>query len=132
MRPGEKEPRRFELRTADQEIGSFFTYKALDGYAHQRAQKTGLLENKLDGRLPPLAAIQQWTVPGATSGASDLEAPTAEVILLMFLMVGYAIFLLRPRTFQEKAQSCVIVPDVINLVAFASAIERIAGSGQGL
>ena len=131
MRPGEKEPRRFELRTADQEMGSFFTYKGLDRYAHQRAQKTGLFKNKLDGRLPPVAAIQQWTVPGATGGASDLEAATDEVILLLFLMVGSATFLLRPRTFQEQAQSCVIVPDVINLVAFASAIARIGGSGQG-
>src|SRR6266508_4604429 len=63
MRPGEKEPRRFELRTPDQEVGSFFTYKAMDRYAHQRAQKTGLLEDRLNGRLPSVAAIQQWTVP---------------------------------------------------------------------
>lgn len=132
MRPGEKEPRRFELRTPDQEVASFFTYKAMDRYAHQRAQKTGLLEDRLKGRLPAVAAIQQWTVPGATGGASDLEAPTDEVILLMFLMVGSAIFLLRPRTFQEKAQSCVIVPDVIDLLAFTRAIERIASGGQGL
>jgi CRISPR-associated protein Cas8a1/Csx13 len=132
MRPGEKEARRFELRTADHEIGSFFTYKAMDRYAHQRAQKTGLLEDKLNGRLPPIAAIQQWTVPGATGGAADLGAPTDEVILLMFLMVGSAIFLLRPRSYQEKAQSCVIVPDVIDLLAFARAIERVASAGQGL
>ena len=132
MRPGEKEPRRFEVRTADQEVGSFFTYKGIDRYAHQRAQKTGCFEKRLNGTLPSVAAIQQWTVPGATGGASDLEAPTDEVILLMFLMVGSAIFLLRPRTFQEKAQSCVIVPDVIDLLAFARAIERIASSGQGL
>jgi CRISPR-associated protein Cas8a1/Csx13 len=132
MRPGEKEPRRFELRTADQEVGSFFTYKGIDRYAHQRAQKTGFFGEKPKGTLPPVAAIQQWAVPGATGGASDLEAPTDEVILLMFLMVGSAIFLLRPRTFQEKAQSCVIVPDVIDLLVFARAIERIASSGQAL
>ena len=132
MRPGEKEARRFELKTADQETGNFFTYKALNAYAHQRAQKTGLLEEKLDGHLPPVAAIQQWTVPGATGGAADLQAPADEVILLMFLMVGSAIFLLRPRTFQEKAQSCVIIPDVIDLVAFSRAIERLASSGQEL
>jgi len=132
MRPGEKEPRRFELRTPDQEVGDLFTYKAMDRYAHQRAQKTGLLDERLSGTVPSVAAIQQWTIPGATGGASDLEAPTEEVILLMFLLVGSTIFLLRPRTFQEKAQSCVIVPDVTDLLAFARAIERIASSGQGL
>lgn len=132
MRPGEKEPRRFELKNADQEAGSFFSYKALDNYAHKRAQKTGLLDQKLNGKLPSVAAIQQWTIPGATSGAADLQAPTDEVILLLFLMIGSAIFLLRPRTFKERAQSCVIVPDVIDLVAFARAIERIAGNRQNL
>jgi CRISPR-associated protein Cas8a1/Csx13 len=132
MRPGEKETRRFELRSPDQETTSFFTYKAINSYAHQRAQTTGLLESKLNGSLPPVASIQQWIVPGATSGAAGLEAPTDEVILLMFLMTGSAIFLLRSRTFQEKAQSCVVVPDVTNLEAFADAIERIAVGGQGM
>jgi len=131
MRPTpEKTPRRFELKTADDDAGSIFTYKAIDSYAHQKAQKTGLLEEKLKGRLPPIASIQQWTIPGATGGAADLQAPTEEVILLMYLMVGSAVFLLRPHTFQEKAQSCLIIPDVIDLPAFAKAIERIATSGQ--
>jgi CRISPR-associated protein Cas8a1/Csx13 len=131
MRPtAEKTARRFELKTADDDTGSIFTYKAIDSYAHQKAQKTGLLEEKLKGSLPPVASLQQWTIPGATGGAADLQAPTEEVILLMYLMVGSAIFLLRSRAFQEKAQSCLIIPDVIDLVAFAKAIERIATSGQ--
>lgn len=126
MRPTvEKPPRRFELKTADDDTGSIFTYKAVDSYAHQKAQKTGLLEDKLKGSLPPVASLQQWTIPGATGGAADLQAPTEEAILLMYLIVGSAIFLLRPRTFQEKAQSCLIIPDVIDLVAFARAIEYI-------
>lgn len=132
MRPGEKGARRFELRTADQETGHFFTYKGIDSYAHQRAQKTGLLESNRNGNLPPVAAIQQWIVPGATSGAAGLEAPSEEVILLMFLMAGSSIFLLRPRTMQDKVQSCVIVPDVTNLEAFSVAIQRIAAGGQGM
>jgi len=126
MRPtNQKTPRRFELKTADDDTGSILTYKAIDSYAHQKAQKTGLLEEKLKGSLPPVASLQQWTIPGATGGAADLQAPTEEVILLMYLMVGSAIFLLRPRTFQEKAQSCLIIPDVIDLIAFAKAIEYI-------
>jgi CRISPR-associated protein Cas8a1/Csx13 len=47
-------------------------------------------------------------------------------------MVGCAIFLLRPRTYREKAQCCVIVPDVIDLELFARALHRIAATGQGM
>lgn len=132
MRPGEKEPRRVALKSADEEEGTLFTYKAFDSFAHQKAQGTGLLDEKLDGGLPPVASIPQWAVPGATGGALSLQAPTEEAILLMFLMVGCSVFLLRPRTYQEKAQACVIVPDVVDLQAFAKALDRIAGGGQDM
>lgn len=132
MRLGEKEPRRFELKTADDDAGEILTYKAIDSYAHQKAQKTGLLDEKLKGKLPDLADIPQPIVPGALSGALDLQAPAEEVILLMFLMVGCPVFLLRPRTYQEKAQYCMIVPDVIDLSAFARTLQRIASTGQNI
>jgi CRISPR-associated protein Cas8a1/Csx13 len=132
MRLGEKEPRRFELKTDDDDAGEIFTYKAIDTYAHQKAQKTGLLDDKLKGKLPDLADIPQPIVPGALSGALDLQAPAEEVILLMFLMVGCPVFLLRPRTYQEKAQYCMIVPDVIDLSAFARTLQRIASTGQNI
>ena len=45
MRPGEKEPRRFELKT-DDDVSEIFTYKAVNSYAHQKAQGTELLEKK--------------------------------------------------------------------------------------
>ena len=131
-RPGEKEPRRISLKSADDDSGELFTYKAVDSYAHQEAQGTGLLKDMHNGRLPNTAAIPQSVVPGALSGARTLEAPADEVILLLFLMVGCSIFLLRSRTYQEKAQFCVVVPDVIDLVAFARALQRIAASGQGI
>src|SRR5262245_43887019 len=41
MRPGEKEPRRIKIRSDDDEPGLWFTYKALNSFAHQRAQGTG-------------------------------------------------------------------------------------------
>lgn len=125
MRLGEKGSRRIGLKTADDETENFFTYKAIDSFAHQKAQKTGLLDEKLKGNLPPFAAIQQWTIPGITSGAEELFAPTEEAILLLFLMVGSVIFMLRPRTFKEKAQSCLVVPDVIDLLEFAESIDFI-------
>jgi CRISPR-associated protein Cas8a1/Csx13 len=133
MRPGEKAPRRFELKTADDDgTGELLTYKAINVYAHQKAQGTGLLEEKLKGQFPALASIPQSAVPGATSGADDIQGTSDEVILLLFLMVGCSIFLLRPRTYQEKAQYCVIVPDVLDLELFARALQRITSSGQGI
>src|SRR5205085_282800 len=129
MRPGEKEPRRIELKSADDETGEMFTYKAVNSFAHQKAQGTGLLEDKLKGNWPAFASIPQSVVPGAMSGALELEASPEETLLLLFLMAGCSIFLLRPRTYQEKAQYCVIVPDVINLKAYANAIQRIAAAG---
>jgi CRISPR-associated protein Cas8a1/Csx13 len=129
MRPGEKEPRRIELRSADDETGELFTYKAINSFAHQKAQGTSLLKENLKGYWPTTAAIPQSVVPGAMTGALELETSPDEAILLLFLMVGCSIFLLRPRTYQEKAQYCVIVPDVINLKTYAAAIQRVAVAG---
>ncbi len=131
MRLGEKGSRKIGLKTGDA-TENFFTYKAIDSFAHQKAQKTGLLDEKLKGNLPPYAAIQQWTIPGLTGGAEELSVSTEEAILLMFLMVGSVIFMLRPRTFKEKAQSCLVVPDVIDLIAFAKAISFINAQSQDL
>lgn len=132
MRPGEKQPRLIKITTADDEEGELFTYKAVDSYAHQKAQGTGLLDGKLskrdDGSL--LAKIPQSVVPGATGGAVELQASPQEALLLMFLMVGCAIFLLRPRSNKEKAQSCLVVPDVFDLIAFAKALRNIAATGH--
>jgi CRISPR-associated protein Cas8a1/Csx13 len=132
MRPGEKEPRRFELRAAGEETGDFVRYKAVNSYAHQKAQGTGLLDDKLKGAWPEFASIPQSVVPGAMSGALELEAPAEEVVLLLFLMVGCSIFLLRPRNYKEKAQACVVVPDVADLALFARALHRIAAAGQNI
>lgn len=132
MRPGEKEPRRISLKADDEDASELFTYKAINTYAHQKAQGTGLLGEKLKGKWPVVASIPQSVVPGAMSGALELEAPAKEVVLLLFLMVGCSIFLLRPRTYQEKAQYCLIIPDVIDLKAFSRALQRIVVSGPNL
>ncbi|MEP7338534.1 MAG: type I-MYXAN CRISPR-associated Cas8a1/Cmx1 [Acidobacteriota bacterium] len=128
MRPGEKGSRKIELKFDGADTGEIFTYKAVDSYAHQKAQKTGLLEAKQNGALPVTAAIPQWMMPGATGGAEELDGSAEEVFLLMFLMVGCSIFLLRPRNYKEKAQSCLVVPDVVDLVAFASDLHRMASA----
>lgn len=131
MRPGEKEPWRFELKT-DDDVSEIFTYKAINSYAHQKAQGTELLGKKYKDSFPPIASVPQSVVPGAMSGALDLQAPAEDVMLLLFLMVGCAIFLLRPRTYREKAQYCVIVPDVVDLELFARDLHRITATGPGI
>lgn len=131
MRPSEKEPKRVEIRSADDETRGLFTYKAVTSYAHQKAQGTGLLDpakkGSLAGRFPAVATIPQSVVPGAMTGMQPLETTAEEAILLLYLMVGSAVFLLRPRTYKEKMQACVVVPDVSDLVAFARALRAVAG-----
>jgi len=134
MRPGEKEPRKFAFSEADSEENHFLTYKAINSFAHQKAQGTGLFnESKKaadNGNLPNTAMIPQSVIPGAMTGKKSLQAPVEEAILLLFLMVGSAVFLLRPRTYKEKAQACIIVPDIIDLKKFALAMERISSKTQ--
>jgi CRISPR-associated protein Cas8a1/Csx13 len=135
MRPGEKEPRKFSLRLADSEENYLLTYKAINSFAHQKAQGTGLLDNPKkkstdNGEFSDIATIPQSMIPGAMTGKKSLQAPVDEVILLLFLMVGCATFLLRPRTYKEKAQACIVVPDIIDLKKFTLAIERISSKSQ--
>ncbi|AUX38431.1 MULTISPECIES: type I-MYXAN CRISPR-associated Cas8a1/Cmx1 [Sorangium] len=131
MRPSEKEPRRVEIRSVDDEARGMFTYKAITSYAHQKAQGTGLLEpakkGSSAGAFPAVATIPQSVVPGAMTGMQPLETAPEEAILLLYLMVGSVVFLLRPRTYKEKMQACVVVPDVSDLVAFARAMRAVAG-----
>ncbi len=138
MRPGQKEPRRFELKPEGEEEGQILTYKAIDSYAHQKAQGTGLLDEPKptkkskgqNGRFPEIATIPQSVVPGAMTGKTALQAKPDEAILLLYLMVGCSVFLLRPRTYQEKAQACIVVPDVIDLLKFARAMKRLVAAAD--
>lgn len=129
----EKNPRVLKIGSVDDEEGTPFSYKAVNAYAHQSAKSTGLLDGKLSqskGESAGLAKIPQSVVPGVTSGAVGLQASPQESLLLMFLAVGCSVFMLRPRTYKEKAQSCLVVPDVFDLVAFAKALRSIAAVGQ--
>jgi CRISPR-associated protein Cas8a1/Csx13 len=130
----EKNPRMLKVGSVDDEPSDLFSYKAVHSYAHQSAKSTGLLDGKLSlskiGSVV-LAKIPQSVVPGVTSGKVELQISPQDALLLMFLMVGCSVFMLRPRTYKEKAQSCLIVPDVFDLVAFARALCNIAAIGQG-
>ncbi len=126
-RPSEKQPKFFTLKSADDDVEHVFTYKAVQRYSHQTAQGTGLFDDEKIQVLPDLASINQATIPGAFSGASALNAPSKEVVLLQFLMVSSIVFQLRPRSQQTKAQYCLVVPDVIDLKRFATALQLLSG-----
>src|SRR5258708_4018824 len=130
----EKIPLMLEVGSIDDQPSDLFRYKAVQSYAHQSAKSTGLLDGKLwlsrVGSVA-LAKIPQSVVPGVTSGKVALQIIPKDALLLMFLMVGCSVFMLRPRTYKEKAQSCLIVPDVFDLLAFARALRNIAATGQG-
>lgn len=129
IRNAEKDLRHMSLKSVDAEEDEVFTYKGLDNYAHQIAEeKLNLLD--AHGKLAEKAEIPQWIVPGAMRGAVGLEASVQDVFLLLYLMIGCAVYHLRPRKYKEKAQFCVVVPDVINLKAFAKALRRLAGSSK--
>ena len=137
MRPGEKSPRYFPLKIEGEETSEPVTYKAINSYAHQKAQGTGLLDEVKKGKgergkFPDIATIPQSVVPGAMSGKKALQAKADEAILLLYLMVGCVVFLLRPRTYKEKAQACIVVPDVTDLLDFADSMQSLAISSQNI
>ncbi len=115
-------PQTIAISDADDQV-LLFKYPPVSSYAHQTAKGTGLLDS---GSLPPVAEIPQWIVPGAFAGAKKLECEARDAIALLFLMVGSSVFLLRPRNRDDKFQYCVVVPDVSDLLAFATALRRIA------
>jgi CRISPR-associated protein Cas8a1/Csx13 len=106
-----------------------FSYLALQSYMHQEAQGLGLLDSN-DGALPEVATIPQSLVPGAVTGARALDGNAEEVFLLLYLMVGAAVFQLRPRGKEPRFQTCIVVPDVADLVAYAESIRQITATGR--
>lgn len=128
--PTKKSPIPFNLKNVDEDEASLVTYKAIERFAHQSAQSTGLfLTSKKAGQneetLSETASIQQWCVPGALGGAKEIVVRAKDVLLLSFLMVASPVFILRSRRREEKAQYCVVVPDVVDLKGFARALSNL-------
>lgn len=122
MRPaprGEKGARTLALREDEKEL--VFSYKPVASYAHQKAQGKSLAKR---GR------IDQSAIPGALKGISELTASPEEAFLLLFLMVGCAVFTLRPRKRKERAQYCLVIPDVTDLLEFSNRIARLASTNS--
>ncbi len=112
-----------------------FSYRKVDRYSHQTAQGTSILGAGWDvepGDIPDKASISQAILPGATVGAEDLAGSPEQVILLHFLMVACPVFSIRSRKWEKKIQTCLVVPDVSNLISFARRIENVGQSPEGL
>ena len=125
MRPGDKQARVRILKSPDEDTPLVLSYKPVSKYAHQSAQGTGLLDEKLKGRFPDIATIPQSIIPGAFTGSRPLEASPQEAILLLFLVVGCSMFHLRPKRQNSKLQYCVVMPDVTNLLAFSRCLPEL-------
>lgn len=119
---------KIELKIDDNSF--FLGYQKLKDYAHKNERKLDFLKGK---SIPELSSISQWIIPGVIDGAEKIERPTEEIFLLMYLIVACAIFQVnsqmpevrREKRKKHKLQSCLIVPDIIDLIAFARAISRI-------
>ncbi|ACK74091.1 conserved hypothetical protein (plasmid) [Gloeothece citriformis PCC 7424] len=143
MRPGEKTPRISPWQPVDQEDTEPITYRAINSYAHQKAQGTGLLDKAKEGEIgkfPFTATLPQSVIPGAMTGKKALQAMAEDAILLLYLMVGSVIFLLRPTTYRgksdkkarEKAQACIVIPNVTNLKDFVDSLEILTATSKNI
>ncbi|CAN5386049.1 hypothetical protein BH20ACI1_BH20ACI1_06790 [soil metagenome] len=126
---------KIELKIDDASL--FLSYQKLKEYAHKDEKKLDFLKSK---NVPEFSSMAQWIIPGVIAGAENVERPTDEIVLLMFLIVACPIFQIisqMPKVKQQKRkehkfQSCLIVPDVVDLVAYAKAIAYINAQSQTL
>ncbi len=114
------------LRNVDEEFADTrISYKPLVAFAHQEVlQRTKCLDSH--DHFLSKAELPKWMVPGAFTGAHALETSTEDAFLLTYLIVSCAVFLLPPANTRKQYEYCVVIPDVNDLVAFSSAVQRIA------
>ena len=130
-RSGPKETREVALLDEDSGHPLLLTYKKVQSYSHQVARGTDLLGPQWtveDGDLPETARIPQSLMPGATGGASELCTSPTLAFLLTYLIVACPLCVVRSRKRGEKTQSCLVVPDVIDLKVFARRLHRVGTS----
>ncbi len=127
---------KIEFKTDDNN-SLFFSYQKLKEYAHKNEKRLEFLQGN---SLPEFSSMSQWMIPGVIAGAENIERPTDEIVLLMFLIVACPIFQVisqmprvkREKRKEQKLQSCLVVPNVIDLIAFAKAISFINAQKQDL
>lgn len=126
-RTAEKTGLPYAIKTPDDDEPQLFSYQPVNTYYHQTAHEKMNVRN--DNGVT-VAELMQWLVPGAQRGARTLESPLRDGFLLLFLMVGSATFLIRPRDFKKSMHSCIVIPDVRDLLAFSKSLHNIASVGH--
>lgn len=126
-RTAEKKGLPYTIKTPDDDEPQMFSYQPVNTYYHQTAHEK--MKVRADNGVT-VAELMQWLVPGAQRGARTLESPLKDAFLLLFLMVGSATFLIRPRDFKKGMHSCIVIPDVIDLTAFSKSLHNIASVGH--
>ncbi|HKZ79846.1 MAG TPA: type I-MYXAN CRISPR-associated Cas8a1/Cmx1 [Pyrinomonadaceae bacterium] len=127
-RRAEKKGTPYTIKSPDDDEPQIFMYQPVNSYFHQSA------DDKMKVVIKDGAArveLMQWLIPGAQKGARALEASTPDAFLLLFLVVASATFLIRPRDPKKNMHSCIVIPDVTDLRAFARSLHNIAGVGRG-
>lgn len=119
------------LKSPDEDGEQIFTYKALSNYAHREAvDRLGVISTT--GTIHTEGLVPKWAVLGAFTGARPLKASGQDSLLLVFLMVACGIYHLRPRTYKDKAQYCVVIPDVADLIKFTRDLHRASMRDQDI
>ncbi len=124
----------------DNDTSLFLTYQKITEYAHKNEKKIDFLKSET---VPTFSTMAQWMIPGVIAGAENIQRPTEEILLLMFLIVSCPIFQvnsqlpkIRAKSVKErkemKIQSCMIVPNVVDLIAFVKAIAFINAQTRNL
>jgi len=128
-RPGPGGERMIVLMSDEEPVP--ISYKPVSQYTHQNTLPDKVIECDKNGDWPPSVQIPQSLIPGAIAGAESLTTTAAQGLLLAFLMVGSAVFLVRAGKGNEKANACIVLPDVRDLKRFAKSVSRMANGRCG-
>lgn len=129
VRKCETVARRITVGRGGTKVPLYLRYKPVKSNVHQNPIGTNLFRYKHRPRFPKSALILQWMVPGAFTGATTLDGSPADVILLLFLIVGCSFFLVRPIDRDPRRQICLTLPDVSNLNEFCEQ-KRLTNSAE--
>lgn len=99
------------------------SYKALDRYAHQGFARE-LCDRKGKWQKRPIN-IAGWLYPGATvrhnafTGDTGFAEPPEMALLLLYAPVACYYYILRSRLRDQRAQYALVIPEIIDLEAYA-------------
>ncbi|MCT7995551.1 type I-MYXAN CRISPR-associated Cas8a1/Cmx1 [Laspinema olomoucense] len=100
------------------------SYKSITSYAHQEFANN--LCDKQGNLLKKAIGVAGWLNPGAVvrhtafSSSTSFEENPTDALLLLFAPVACYYFLLRSKLRDKRAQYALVVPEIVDLEAFAT------------